>query len=61
MVVQVWQDAVSNLARHPVNQSEWNAGVKLRVNAWTAHKGFSAFDFANAGYQVEASSEPEII
>ena len=49
---QVWKDAVTNDTNKPVNRSEWNSAVKMRVIVWHGVRGFRAFDFANAGYEV---------
>jgi len=51
-LIQVWHDGVTNKGQ-PASLSEWNAGVKMLVNTWLTGKGFCAFDFANAGYQVK--------
>jgi len=52
--VQVWQDGISSSSRQPLNQTEWNRGVNMRVNAFVGMKKFSVFEYANAGYQVKA-------
>ena len=51
---KVWQDGIANASRQPVNQTEWNRGVKMFVNAFIGGKKYSVFELANAGYQVKA-------
>ena len=48
----MWKDAVTNDTNKPVNRSAWNSAVKMRVIVWHGVRGFRAFDFANAGYEV---------
>ena len=53
--VQVWQDGVVNAVKQPTDPFQWNARVKMVVNAWTGNRHMRAFDFANAGYPVKNS------
>ena len=53
VVEQVRMDGVTDESNNPVKRSSWNANVNMRVSVYHGKKGLHAFDFANAGYEVD--------